>query len=70
MPKFNPNWIEINNQQWLDVQPDNGRITVYKRDSHGVVQEDETVYIQHGDFVTMLNWYSYQKRIGNKNLEF
>jgi hypothetical protein len=39
----------------------------YDKDS-GLVDFEET--ISPGDMVTILNWYRYQKEIGNTNLSF
>lgn len=63
--------INVNNGQVLEVeQPkENGNIYVTKKDSQGRQQEN-TFSITAGDFVTMLNWYRYQKDIGNASLYF
>lgn len=64
------NLIEINNGQFLEVkQIEDGSIAVYKRNKYGALLEMGTI-IEPGDFVTMLNWYRYQKENGNESLMF
>ena len=57
--------IDINN---------GGHITIHQ-DGHDKPLEvhstnSGTQYISPGDFVTMLNWYNWQKRNGNEQLTF
>lgn len=63
--------VEINNGQVLEIeQPkENGNIYITKKNSKGEQQEN-TFSISAGDFVTMLNWYRYQKEKGNNTLDF
>lgn len=62
--------IEVNNGQVLEIaqRNNNGEINVIKTDNQGY--NVEAFSISAGDFVTMLNWYRYQKETGNTNLEF
>lgn len=63
--------ININNGLVLEIeQPkENNSIYVTKKDSQGRQQEN-TFNISASDFVTMLNWYRYQKENENISLNF
>lgn len=63
--------LNINNGRQLEVYQDrveDGPVCVATIDNKGL---GEGIYfIKPEDFVTMLNWYSYQKAHGNENLTF
>lgn len=63
--------ININNGQVLEIEQlkENNNIYVTKKDLQGKQQEN-TFSISAGDFVTMFNWYRYQKEKGNTTLDF
>lgn len=63
--------VEVNNNQFLEIEQhkENESIYVTKKNSHGEQQEN-TFSISAGDFVTMLNWYRYQKEKRNITLYF
>lgn len=53
----------------------NGGILTVHQDGHDQQLEVMssnvgTFFISAGDFITMINWYRYQKSNGNLNLEF
>jgi hypothetical protein len=65
----------------MNFKVNNGRsIEVFQARNDGPVyattlnsnkeEEGNTEIISAGDFITMLNWYRYQKDIGNTNLSF
>lgn len=62
--------INVNNNRKIGIfQKDHdGEITVitYSKDEN----EENHYAISSGDFVTMLNWYRFQKQNGNERLEF
>ena len=62
--------FEVNNGRAVEVfqARNDGPVYVINLDSKG--EEENTEIINPGDFVTMLNWYRYQKETGNKNLTF
>jgi hypothetical protein len=61
--------IEVNNKQVLEISLlCGGGAAVVKKDSAGVAVEE--FVISPGDFVTLLNWYRFQKSNGNENLMF
>ena len=62
--------FEINNGQTITLEQGkhDGGVTVTK--TVGKVVTDAGYTINPGDFVTMLNWYRYQKENGNENLNF
>lgn len=61
--------FDINNQQIMNVtqaEPDGPvRVAVCYED-----KIEKEFAVSAGDFVTMLNWYRYQKDHGNENLMF
>jgi hypothetical protein len=59
--------IKINNGKTVEVYFDNG-IKIIHKDENGLPFKSES--ITDGDFIMMLNWYYYQKSIGNKDLKF
>ena len=63
--------FDINNNQTIEVEQTkhNGSLLVVTKDSKGKEQTN-TLNISNGDFITMLNWYRYQKEKGNVNLSF
>ena len=59
----------------ISFDTNNGGILTVHQDKHDnqlevMSSNIGTFYISAADFVSMLNWYRYQKDIGNKNLEF
>ena len=68
MKKYNMSF-NINNNQKIELKQtkDDGSIFVITKDNS---KTETTRIISAGDFITMLNWYTYQKSIGNANLEF
>ncbi len=62
--------FEVNNGQTIEVfqARNDGPVYVTTLDSKG--QKEIPYSISAGDFVTMLNWYRYQKDSGNINLSF
>jgi hypothetical protein len=62
--------LKVNNQRKIEVfqAMEDGHIYVNTIDSEG--KQESSDIIKAGDFVTMLNWYRYQKSIGNVNLSF
>lgn len=65
----NKNNIPINNNRFITVETFEDCIYIYTRDQHGgLTKMGER--ISGADFISMLNWYHYQKENGNKNLTF
>jgi hypothetical protein len=62
--------FKVNNGRTIEVfqARDDGPVYVTRYDSNGKKESSEI--ISAGDFVTMLNWYRYQKENGNENLNF
>ena len=61
--------IEVNNKRSIKlVQTEDGDIRFERYNSYGLLESFE--YITEGDFVTMLNWYTWQKNNGNEHLTF
>lgn len=62
--------FEVNNGRTIEVfqARDDGPVYVTRYDSKG--QKESSDIISAGDFITMLNWYRYQKENGNENLNF
>ena len=60
--------ITVNNGIILGVELDNEgqKIIITEKDNNKTAKTEITA----ADFITMLNWYTYQKQIGNKNLMF
>lgn len=67
--KFN-----VNNNGTMEVfqAMDDGPVyvTVYEPEKDGKREERSSAIIRPCDFITMLNWYRYQKEHGNENLNF
>lgn len=66
--------FDVNNEGTLEVfqARDDGPVyvTVYEPEKNGKREQRSSAIIQPGDFITMLNWYRYQKERGNKNLAY
>lgn len=62
--------IETNNGTAIKLLHNVDKDCVVKEtlDSKGNIEKRESIEL--GDIITMLNWYSYQKNIGNKDLMF
>ncbi|HRS66229.1 MAG TPA: hypothetical protein P5519_10140 [Spirochaetia bacterium] len=62
--------FKVNNGRTIEVfqARDDGPVYVTRYDSKG--EKESGDIISAGDFVTMLNWYRYQKENGNENLNF
>lgn len=62
--------FKVNNGRTIEVfqARDDGPVYVTRYDSNGKKESGDI--ISAGDFVTMLNWYRYQKENGNENLNF
>lgn len=67
--KFN-----VNNNGTMEVFQvrDDGPVyvTVYEPEKDDRREERSSTIIRPGDFITMLNWYRYQKEQGNESLNF
>lgn len=67
--KFN-----VNNNGTMEVfqARDDGPVyvAVYEPEKDGKREQRSSTIIQAGDFITMLNWYRYQKEHGNESLNF
>ncbi len=63
-------FFDVNNGRKLKVfqARNDGPVYVITLTSEG--EEENSEIIRAGDFVTMLNWYRYQKDAGNTNLSF
>jgi len=59
----------VNNKQIVTLAQgsDDGNVTVQKR-SLGEIEREYT--ISAGDMITLLNWYQFQKAMGNEHLEY
>lgn len=66
---MNNNRIPINNGSYIRIEPGADCVHVFREDKNGK-QLEEKQTISGGDFVTLLNWYGYQKCNGNDNLIF
>jgi len=62
--------FKVNNGRTIEVfqARDDGPVYVTRYDGNG--KKESSDIISAGDFVTMLNWYRYQKENGNENLNF
>ncbi len=62
--------FKVNNGRTIEVfqARDYGHVYVTRYYSKG--EKESGDIISAGDFVTMLNWYRYQKENGNENLNF
>ena len=60
--------IEVNNNRYIEVIQGADEIHIHTTRHNGEIEKVET--ISGGDFVSMLNWYRYQKSHGNPNLMF
>jgi hypothetical protein len=62
--------FEVNNGRRIKVfqARDDGPVYLVTYDGSG--KRESTDSIKPGDFVTMLNWYRYQKEQGNDGLTF
>jgi len=59
----------------ISFDTNNGGILTVHQDKHDepvkvTSSNSGTTYISAGDFITMINWYRYQKDNGNERLEF
>jgi hypothetical protein len=63
--------FNVNNGSIIELVQFNhdGSISITKYDSKGN-RETNTECITAGDFITMLNWYRYEKGKGNHSLNF
>lgn len=66
---MNKNRIPVNNGKYKRVQPVQDGIYIYTENEHGALLEMGEK-ISGADFISMLNWYHYQKEHGNENLTF
>lgn len=66
---MNNNRIPVNNGSFIRVVPGADCVHIIRENAAGI-QCEEPQTISGGDFVTLLNWYSYQKSNGNVNLIF
>lgn len=57
--------FDINNKGYLTVHQDehDSALEIFSTNTG-------TFYIEAGDFITMLNWYRYQKENGNETLDY
>lgn len=70
--------FKVNNGRTIEVfqARDDGPVYVTRYDSNYFEKyllkgkKESSDIISAGDFVTMLNWYRYQKENGNENLNF
>ena len=66
--------FKVNNQRTICVEqtlPDNSvLVTAWSPEKNGIREVDYEYNISAADFVTMLNWYRYQKENGNPDLLF
>ena len=67
--------MKKSNSKMISFDINNGGILTVHQDGHdteiNVFSTNTGTYkISPGDFVTMLNWYRYQKENGNENLDF
>lgn len=63
------NRIPVNNGRYKKVEPEEDGICIYTTDENGAMLED-VERISGKDFISMLNWYRYQKENGNPELLF
>jgi len=63
--------FDVNNGSIIELAQfkHDGSVSMTKYDSKGN-QETNTESISAGDFITMLNWYRYEKEKGNHSLNF
>ena len=61
--------FDVNNKGilTLEQQEHDGEVLLCRIDNNHITSHET---INAGDFVTILNWYRYQKDIGNDRLEF
>ncbi len=66
--------FEVNNNGLMQLeQPEHDRdvtVTVWDCGDDGIREVRRELKISPGDFITMLNWYAYQKENGNYDLCF
>jgi hypothetical protein len=64
--------LEINNGRKIGIfqARSTGPVYVLFFDENGNEEKELTEIIRPGDFVTMINWYQHQRRIGNTALQF
>ena len=68
---MNKNRIPVNNGNYIRVEAGADCVRIYRESASGSPSQPEAVQtISGGDFVTLLNWYCYQKSIGNNDLIF
>lgn len=61
--------IPVNNKREITVRFNtNKNISIEHYNSKGII--DKQTKITQADFISMLNWYYYQKEKGNKDLLF
>lgn len=62
--------FEVNNGRQIEVFQLNKDGPIYIFTKGADENTESTESISAGDFITMLNWYRYQKDNGNTNLSF
>ena len=64
--------FKVNNGRTIEVfqARDDGPVYVTRYDSKGEKKKENGDIISAGDFITMFNWYRYQKDNGNENLNY
>lgn len=63
------NRIQVNNGRYKRVEQAEDGIYIYTENEHGALLEMGEK-ISGKDFISMLNWYRYQKENGNSELIF
>lgn len=66
--------VNVNNQRTIEItqdQPDGAMtVTAWSVERGGIREVEYEYKIAPADFVSMLNWYRFQKENGNPNLLF
>ena len=60
--------IPVNNGNFIKVKQDNDGILIIKENGWGGFEDIDR--ISGKDFISLLNWYKYQKENGNHELTF
>lgn len=63
------NRIPVNNKQYIRIVSVEDGIDIYKENENGDILTQKE-HISGGNFISMLNWYRYQKQQGNNDLIF
>lgn len=61
--------IPVNNKRYIRVEPVEDGIYIYTENEYGALLKMGEK-ISGKDFISMLNWYKYQKENGNSELVF